>query len=142
MNLLLIRTECGEACTIGELYLGSQRICYTLEDVVRADGVKVYGETAIPAGTYDVDMSYSNRFKKIMPELLNVPGFAGIRIHGGNTEHDTLGCILVGMVRSAAGISNCKPALDRIHQLIAGELAEGKRVAITIQNGFKGAGHA
>lgn len=57
---------------------------------------KVYGETAIPTGTYSVTYTYSTRFKKYMPLINNVKGFDGIRIHSGNTAKDTLGCIIVG----------------------------------------------
>ena len=64
MKLELKRTECGKTCTIGELLVDGKHECWTLEDVVRSDGVKVYGETAIPAGTYKVDITYSPRFKR------------------------------------------------------------------------------
>ena len=64
--------------------------------VFDGDEKKVYGETAIPYGTYKVILSYSPKFKRILPELLDVPCFTGIRIHRGNTEKDTAGCLLVG----------------------------------------------
>ena len=57
---------------------------------------KVYGETAIPTGTYKLVIDYSNRFKKNMAHILNVPGYEGIRIHTGNSAKDSLGCIIVG----------------------------------------------
>jgi hypothetical protein len=58
---------------------------------------KIYGETAISSGFYQVELTMSNRFKRILPLLLNVEGFEGVRIHNGNTKKDTLGCILVGV---------------------------------------------
>jgi hypothetical protein len=58
--------------------------------------VKIFGETAIPNGNYPLIMSFSNRFQQYMPEVLNVPGFAGIRWHVGNSDVDTLGCLLLG----------------------------------------------
>lgn len=86
--------------TTGELTIdGSDFHCFTLEDTVRDPGVKVAGETAIPAGTYDVVVDLSNRFKRFMPHVLGVPGFDGIRIHSGNTNEDTEGCILLGTER-------------------------------------------
>lgn len=81
--------------TIGQLTFNDFH-CFTLEDTVRRNGFKIAGETAIPPGEYEVIVNYSERFKQMMPLILNVPNFQGIRIHPGNTEKDTDGCILVG----------------------------------------------
>lgn len=96
LNLKVNRNVFNNKCTLGEMLINGVFHCYTLEDVVRPDGVKVYGQTAIPKGKYKVIISHSNRFNKDLPLLLNVPQFEGIRIHGGNTDKDTLGCILLG----------------------------------------------
>lgn len=80
--------------TLGSLIVKGKHFCYTLEDTVRA-GAKIHGQTAIPAGRYEVKLTMSNRFKRIMPELIDVPGFKGVRLHGGNTNLDTEGCPLV-----------------------------------------------
>lgn len=85
----------GDRNIIGDLFIDSVFFCHTLEDEKRKDGLKVYGETAIPAGIYNVKLTMSNRFKRLMPLLLDVEGFKGIRIHGGNTSKDTHGCPLV-----------------------------------------------
>lgn len=94
MKLTLKRQKSTLKATLGELYIDDVFQCYTLEDVVRK--VKVQDKTAIPFGTYEVIINYSKRFKRMMPLLLNVPNFAGVRIHSGNTAEDTEGCILVG----------------------------------------------
>jgi hypothetical protein len=97
----------------------------TLEDKDRhleAGGEKVYGDTAIPRGRYRVTLTPSVRFKRVLPEVHDVPGFTGIRIHGGNKESDTLGCPLLGQTRTATGIANCKGVNDRLYvTLLAAE---------------------
>jgi hypothetical protein len=96
MNMFLVRSIYTPVNTIGDLLIDHKIFCHTLEDVVRLKGApKINGETAIPAGRYSVILTMSNRFKRIMPEILKVPGFSGIRIHGGNTAKDTEGCIIV-----------------------------------------------
>jgi hypothetical protein len=96
MNLYVLRTNYNEECTIGLMLINDTVFGYTLEDVVRPNNSpKVYGKTAIPSGRYQVIVNTSSRFNRPMPLLLNVPGFSGIRIHGGNTDKDTEGCILV-----------------------------------------------
>jgi len=69
---------------------------FAVEDRVRAPGVKVQDETAIPAGSYKMKISKSLRFSRDLPEILDVPGFSGIRIHKGNTAADSSGCIIIG----------------------------------------------
>lgn len=81
---------------------------------MRARGVKVYGQTAIPAGTYQVVLNQSPRFKRVLPLLLNVPGFEGIRIHPGNKAEDTDGCILVGDAPAPDWLGQSKVAFDRL----------------------------
>jgi hypothetical protein len=94
--LWLTRKWFTNISTIGELFIDGEFICFTLEDTVRKYGEKIYGKTAIPKGLYEIAISYSNKFKKLLPLLLNVPFFTGIRIHSGNKAEDTEGCILVG----------------------------------------------
>jgi hypothetical protein len=102
MHLKLIRKHGTVDFTAGELYLVGvpavpDKIADTIEDQERTS--KVAGKTAIPVGTYSLRMTMSNRFKKVMPELLEVPNFVGVRIHSGNTVDDTEGCILCGSIR-------------------------------------------
>lgn len=114
MELKVIRKIFSPKSTIGELFVDGEWECYTLEDVVRPDGVKVFGETAIPPGRYEVIINYSNRFKRQLPRLLEVKGFEGILIHPGNTAVDTHGCLLVGETKGVDFIGNSRAAFNRL----------------------------
>ncbi len=98
IKLRLQRKKTTETFTEGDLYVNGEWWCHTLEDAVRK-GPKVYGETAIPAGKYKVAATMSTRFGRVMTEIQNVPGFAGIRIHQGSIPIDTLGCPLISKSR-------------------------------------------
>ena len=94
MILSVKRTHDTQGYTHGKLSIDGEYFCETMEDMERT--TKVAGATAIPCGNYKVIIDMSTRFKRLMPHILNVPNFEGIRIHSGNTEADTEGCLLVG----------------------------------------------
>ena len=106
MRITLIRRWNKKDYCIGKLYIDGKYFADTLEDVDRGlddsmpleeiKKMKVKGETAIPTGIYQVLLTYSPKYKKIMPLINNVKGYSGIRIHSGNTAKDTEGCLLVG----------------------------------------------
>lgn len=125
MQLTLERKWKKDTYTIGKLFINGTFFSNTLEDKDRGltssmtleeiNKKKIYGQTAIPSGTYEVKLTYSNRFhsrvwgKKYngkVPELLNVKGFGGVRIHPGNKAADTLGCILVGKNSAVSMVTN------------------------------------
>jgi hypothetical protein len=112
MKIEVKRLHRTENSTIGELLIDGVWECYTLEDKER--DVKIKNETAIPRGTYKVIINQSNRFKRLLPLLLNVPNFEGVRIHSGNTNHNTEGCILVGRTRSKDFIGQSRKAFDSL----------------------------
>ena len=105
INIVVERLWFSARTTIGKLYINGEFFCYTLEDTVRAFGIKVPGETAIPEGEYKCNITHSRRFDRDLPmiytedngyELINGGiSFKGIRFHGGNTHRNTEGCILV-----------------------------------------------
>lgn len=99
-KIKLKRTDYKETYTVGRLYINNNYFCDTLEDRCRdlSKEKKIYSQTAIPKGVYKLVISYSPRFKRLLPLLLDVPFFEGIRIHAGNSSKDTSGCILVGTV--------------------------------------------
>jgi len=114
--------------TIGELLVDGIFECFTLEDAERP--VKIKGETAIPKGTYKVIINESNRFKRLLPLLLNVPNFEGVRIHSGNTNHDTEGCILVGQSRNKEYIGQSRKAFEKLFK----KMQKAKNITLTIQS--------
>ena len=136
MELKVIRKEFSSKTSIGELYINDVFFCYTLEDTDRnlmqtmgkkeIEELKIYGKTAIPYGRYEVIMSWSNKFKCIMPLVNGVVGYTGIRIHKGNSEVDTLGCLLVGMKKGIDKITNSADAFERLFILLKDACAKGK----------------
>jgi hypothetical protein len=106
INLLLHRRFLGADYTIGSLYVDGAYFCDTLEDTDRGltqsmpleeiARIKIPHETAIPTGVYKVIVNRSPAKKRMLPRLLDVPGFSVILIHRGNTKNDSSGCILVG----------------------------------------------
>ena len=120
--------------TIGTLEVDGKYFCDTLEDRVRdlSREKKVPGETAIPAGRYEVIVNISPRFKRKLPRLLNVPGFDGILIHRGNTPEDTAGCILVGENKVKGKVINSTPYELRLTEIIERAQAAGEAITIEI----------
>jgi hypothetical protein len=110
MTIKLIRTNLTERFTDGELYIDGKFFCYTVEDKVRAKRgmwsklLKVYAQTAIPYGRYPVLVTWSNRFKRPLTGIFNVPDFEGIRMHNGSTERSSAGCVIVSYKRLNSGM--------------------------------------
>lgn len=138
MKLTLTRFEFGTTYTIGKLHIDGRYIGFTLEDTYREkEGVevaawKLRGITAIPKGTYKVILDYSNHFKKVLPHILDVPGYTGVRIHTGNKPEDTEGCILVGLGWAGAGyITNSTACFAELQYRLA--LASDRKEEVTIE---------
>ena len=131
MEILIKRLYKKETYTIGKMYIDGDYYCDTLEDKDRglkdSDPIadikmkKVYGETAIPTGMYSVQVTYSPKFKKDLPLILNVKGFDGIRIHNGSTADSSLGCVLVGKNKIKGGIIESKVTLEALMKKLEGE---------------------
>lgn len=146
MQLVLHREMTAGGNTLGKLNMDGEFFCHTLEDPVRErDGLpvpmwKVPGRTAIPAGNYRVVITFSPRFKVDLPLLLNVPGFNGVRIHAGNDNQHTEGCILVGLGRAqldddeGVEITQSRLALDKLMKALERAFDDEELVHITIIN--------
>lgn len=118
MKILVQRDIFTSKSTLSKIYLGDSFFCYGLEDKDRQLEInpkeKIDGETAIPRGRYVLVLDFSQRFQCVMPHVLDVPGFTGIRIHKGNTNADTHGCLLVGLSRGQDVVSSSKLAYDAL----------------------------
>ena len=126
----VIRPDKGEAFTPGRMYVNGLHFGFTCEDEDRhleTVGIKekIHGRTGISRGTFPLEVTFSSRFKRELPYVAGVPGFEGIRIHGGNRAEDSLGCILLGQVRTATGIAQCANTVSRLIAMI--KAAEEKR---------------
>lgn len=153
MQLTLERKWKKDTYTIGKLFINGTFFSNTLEDKDRGltssmtleeiNKKKIYGQTAIPSGTYEVKLSYSNRFhsrawgKKYngkVPELLNVKGFGGVRIHPGNKAADTLGCILVGKNSAVGMVTNSQVYYFKLlDNYIVPAINKGEKILLTIK---------
>ncbi len=141
MNIQLKRIAKKETYTIGKLYIDGVYFCDTIEDKDRGlnqamsindiKKKKVYGETAIPTGTYKLVIDYSNRFKKNMAHILNVPGYEGIRIHTGNSAKDSLGCIIVGKNKVVGKVIESRDTYNQLFPILQKAFKEGE-IKITI----------
>lgn len=149
MEILVKRIAKKPKYTIGKLYIDEQYICDTLEDTDRGlnqnmsleeiKKKKVYGETAIPTGTYKVDMNtISPKFKSRawakpyggkLPRLIEVHGYEGVLIHPGNKAEDSLGCILVGENTVVGQVINSQATFKKIMNI----LTKGNNITITIK---------
>jgi hypothetical protein len=131
MKIKLVRKYRKEKYTIGKLYIDGVPFCDVIEDKDRglddsmslADVMskKRYGDTAIPYGTYKVEITYSPKYKRLMPEIKNVKGFSGIRIHSGNTAKDTLGCLIVGKNTKVGMVTESRKTYNKLFALMFDE---------------------
>lgn len=152
MELKIDRRYKGTEYTIGSLYVNGSYFCDTLEDTDRGinssmnlDEItkkKIYGKTAIPKGTYNVDMTtVSPKFKNRswakpyggkVPRLLSVPGFDGVLIHPGNTASDTSGCILVGKNTIVGRVTDSTVTFHNLIKKLLEARTKGEDISITI----------
>jgi Family of unknown function (DUF5675) len=140
MHLLVTRSAFGDKATEGTLFVDGARECCTLEPTFRAGedenivAVKVKGKTAIPDGTYGLTISFSPKFGREMPLLTGVPDFEDVRIHTGNSDVDTEGCILLGeQVVDGDFIAGSRVAFNAFFPKLQAAIAAGERVTITVR---------
>lgn len=140
MLLTVLREPSENGATISEMLLDGAPECFVLEDEVReipgkpVAEWKIPGKTAIPKGKYRVVLTHSNRFKRVLPELLNVPGYSGVRIHAGNSAVDTDGCLLVGQERGSSTITKSRDALLELMAALQEVMDQGETVWVEIKD--------
>ena len=131
MKIELVRIAFKDTYTIGKLYVDGIYFCDVLEDKDRGlDSSmseseilekKVKGQTAIPTGHYVINITYSPKYKRMMPLLLDVKGFSGIRIHSGNSSKDTEGCLLVGKNKQVGKVLESRDTYQRLFKMMQGK---------------------
>ena len=131
MRIELVRIAFKDTYTIGKLYVDGKYFSDVLEDKDRGlDSSmteseilekKVKGETAIPTGHYVINITYSPKYKRMMPLLLDVKGFSGIRIHSGNTAKDTEGCLIVGKNKKVGMVLESRDTYKRLFKMMEGQ---------------------
>lgn len=139
MDVLVKRDVFNDDCTLGNLSVNGKFLCYILEDAYReiegepVDQWKIPDMTAIPKGIYVLDITFSNRFGKYLPQIENVPGFQGIRIHGGNTAADTSGCLLLGMEKGERSVLRSQEAVHLFQPMLQDAINAGEKCSITVE---------
>lgn len=143
MKLQLIRIANRPTYCIGRLYIDGKYVCDVIEDVDRGldDSMsvseilkkKIKAKTAIPCGTYKIEITYSPKYKRLMPLLLNVKGYSGIRIHSGNTSKDTEGCLLVGKNTKVGMVTDSRNTYQKVFGMMQGN----KDISIEITRKYK-----
>ncbi len=153
MKILLKRIARKDNYTIGNLYIGNVFFCNTLEDKDRGltsqmsiseiELKKVYGKTAIPTGTYKIDMTtvspkfkdrvWAKPYKGILPRLIDVKGYSGVLIHVGNKAEDTLGCILVGENKVKGQVVNSTATFYELMTVLLKAQSAGETIELTIE---------
>lgn len=138
--LEVVRNRLFADFTGGVLYVDGAPFGFTCEDpdrgLTQADSlqkiasVKVRGLTAIPLGSYFLDLTYSPKYRRLVPLVCGVPGFQGIRIHSGNTAKDTEGCLLVGKTLTATGVGNSRAAVAELYKVIEAAIVAGRLMTI------------
>ena len=142
LNLKLERKWKKEKYTIGNLYVNGVFFSNVLEDNVRGlrqdmtpeeiKKIKIHGQTAIPSGRYEIRVTLSARFRRQLPILLNVPGYAGVRIHPGNTDANTEGCLLPGKNDRVGQVSNSRATMAALQKQIEEAIYQNSKVYIEI----------
>ena len=138
MRIEVISQPSKSGHTISRLNVDGVFFCFVCEDEIRevkgqpVEKWKLKGKTAIPGGEYRVVVTMSNRFKRELPLLVDVPGFEGIRIHPGNTAADTEGCLLPGFVMTPTGVAQSRPAFEALFLKIKDAIARKDKVFINI----------
>lgn len=123
--IIVVRRQLSDGvATLGEMFIDGTHECFTLEP-----------PNPIPAGTYQLIVNWSERFKRLMPLVVGVPGHEGIRIHWGNWAKDTEDCLLVGEIRGADFIGHSVDAFNTFFQKLQDALNVGE-VSITYLDGM------
>lgn len=142
LHLTLIRKWKNADYTIGQLYAGGRLICNTVEDADRGlnmhmseaeiKKIKIHSETAIPTGTYKLAVTMSPKFGRKLIEVLNVPGYLGIRVHKGNSAKDSAGCVIPGNNTEKGKVTNSTKYEELLTSMVDSAIKNGEDAYLTI----------
>ena len=126
-----------EGYCLGRVFVDNVYFAESLEDqdryLEKGQNSKVYARTAIPRGTYEIQITMSSRFKKPMIQFMNVPSFVGVRAHGANKAKQLQGCTALGRVRTQDGVADCKETVEKLFNRVREALARKEQVTWTIE---------
>ena len=126
MKIDVYRSEYGPRSTPGEMFIDGQRECFTLEPA--KDKPFHEGHPCIPAGTYEIRLTFSPHLQHLTPEVMDVPGRTAIRIHKANKPEELLGCTAVGEVQREDMVLNSAGAFERMMVLLKQANDHGERI--------------
>lgn len=142
MEIKIVRKYFKEEYTIGNVFVDGKWFSNSLEDKDRGltddmtlsqiKKIKVYSETAIPYGRYEVKSYFWPKYRKVYPWLQNVKGFAGILIHAGKKADHTSGCLLLGENKIKGGLINGEKYVRKLTEMVQECEERGEKVYITI----------
>jgi|SRR5579864_3218352 len=142
MELRINRFRTGGKSTLGRFFVNGDTFCDTLERAVHPVGFPEGYKSCIPARTYKVTIDFSNRFQKLMPHILEldgseVNGYTGIRIHCGDTDKDTEGCVIVAdNIVNDDFVNQSKAAFGRLFPVLKNAFDQGEEITLLVHEDF------
>ena len=119
LNIItVLRFDYSKNHTKSIIFVNDQFFCFGMEPENKFNNTIKGQRDLIPEGSYPIKLSKSPKFKRVLPEILNVPNNSGIRIHPGNFPSDTSGCLIMGAYFYEDNLFNSKKKVDEFYQIL------------------------